>query len=93
MPRGLVDNLRPVQSFWSLSASKLEVRRSERSFADGRIGIGAFKSQSDEDERRDWQGEVIDVSMLIADDLRERTCEVVETDSSDDVEGAGEGGE
>ena len=35
----------------------------------------------------------MDVSTLIADDLRERTCELEVIDSSEDVEGAGEGGE
>ena len=55
--------------------------------------MGAFKSQIDDEDLRDWHGEVMDVSTLIADDLRERTCELEVIDSSEDVEGAGEGGE
>lgn len=89
----LHDSCRAVQRVSLLSAPKSVANREEQSFASGRTGIGAFNSHSDDEDRRDWQGDVKAVSTLIAEDLRERTWDMVELDSSEDVEGAGEGGE
>lgn len=92
MLRALLVNRRGVCWAWVGSVSAWdEVREEMLSAAKGATGMGARNLSTE--GLGDGHGDVAVVSTLIADDLRERTWEAVEMDSSDDVEGAGDGGE